>query len=352
MVPLANATGGLGDQMIAATTPAAARMQRSTKDNNFDRTAMPRLSHTAAKPVHATKPESVGAAIRRCARALRVARVHFGHGTSCARDEAAELVFFVAGLAHTLGARAYPLELRPRQVARIEQLLRRRIAERIPLAYLTHRAFFAGLELYVDERVLVPRSPIAELVINRFEPWIRARRVRRILDIGTGSGAIALACAKAFPRSLVDAADVSTAALQVCRRNLRRLGLGARVTALRSDYFSGVPGRRYDIIVSNPPYVGRDEMRALPREYRHEPRLGLASGRDGLDSVRAIFAEARSHLEDDGILVVEVGNTETALIKAYPRLRFVWPRIAMGGEGVFLLNARDLDVLGEKRRGG
>jgi ribosomal protein L3 glutamine methyltransferase len=300
---------------------------------------MPRLSHTAAKTV-----ESVGAAILRCARALRAARVYFGHGTGNARDEAAELVFFVAGLAHDLGASAYPLELRPRQVSRIDQLLHRRIAERIPLPYLTHRAFFAGLELYVDERVLVPRSPIAELVINRFAPWIHARRVRRILDIGTGSGAIALACARAFPRARVDAADISAAALQVCRRNVRRLGLSRRVTAIRSDHFDGVAGRRYDIIVSNPPYVGRDEMRALPPEYRHEPRLGLASGADGLDSVRAIFAEARSHLEDDGILVVEVGNTETALLKRFPRLPFVWPRIAMGGGGVFLLNARDLDA--------
>ena len=231
--------------------------------------------------------------------------------------------------------------LRPRQTARIDQLLQRRIAERIPLSYLTHRAFFAGLELYVDERVLVPRSPIAELVIDRFAPWTPGR-VRRILDIGTGSGAIALACAKAFPRAHVDAADISAAALQVCRRNVRRLRLGKRVRALRSDYFSGVAGRRYDIIVSNPPYVGRDEMRALPPEYRHEPALGLASGADGLDSVRAIFAQARSHLEDDGILVVEVGNTERALLKAFPRLPFVWPRIAMGGGGVFLLNARDL----------
>jgi ribosomal protein L3 glutamine methyltransferase len=300
---------------------------------------MPRLSHTAG--------ESVGAAIRRCARVLRVARVHFGHGTGNARDEAAELVFFVAGIAHSRGAGAYPSELKPRQVARIDHLLHRRIAERIPLAYLTHRAFFAGLELYVDERVLVPRSPIAELVINRFEPWTRGRRVRRILDIGTGSGAIALACAKAFPRARVDAADISAAALQVCRRNVRRLGLGRRVTGLRSDYFGGVAGRRYDIIVSNPPYVGRDEMRALPPEYRHEPRLGLASGADGLDSVRAIFADARAHLEDEGILVVEVGNTERALLRAFPRLPFVWPRIAMGGGGVFLLNARDLDTVSD-----
>ncbi|MGO9935272.1 MAG: 50S ribosomal protein L3 N(5)-glutamine methyltransferase [Steroidobacteraceae bacterium] len=297
---------------------------------------MPRLSHTANK--------NVGAAIDRCARALRAARVHFGHGTGNARDEAAELVFYVAGLAHAHGLRAYRHVLTERELARIEALLDRRIGERRPLAYLTHRAFFAGLELYVDERVLVPRSPIAELVLQQFRPWIDARRVCRILDIGTGSGAIALACAKAFPRAQVDAVDISAAALQVCRRNVRRLGLKRRVNVLLSDHFAAVEGRRYDIIVSNPPYVGRAEMRTLPREYRHEPRVGLASGADGLDSVRAILVSARPHLQGDGILVVEVGNTESALLRAYPRLPFVWPEISMGGGGIFLLNAQDLDA--------
>jgi ribosomal protein L3 glutamine methyltransferase len=284
---------------------------------------------------------------------MRKAQLYFGHGTANARDEAAELVFFAAGLAHSMGGGAYSRMLTRRQTARIDELLQRRIDERIPLPYLTQRAFFAGMELYVDERVLVPRSPIAELALNRFEPWIEAARVRRILDIGTGSGAIALACAGAFPRARVDAADISAAALQVCRRNVRRLAMSGRVHALQSDYFSRVPSRRYDIIVSNPPYVGRAEMRTLPPEYRHEPRLGLASGADGLDSVRAIFAEARSYLEDEGILVVEVGNTERQLMRAFPRLPFVWPRIAMGGEGVFLLRARDLHALpGESKRGG
>jgi ribosomal protein L3 glutamine methyltransferase len=297
---------------------------------------MRRLSHTPA--------ETVGAAIGRAARALRRARVHFGHGTDNARDEAAELVFYAAGLGHDLGAAAYPTKLTARCAARIDALLERRIAERIPLAYLTHRSFFAGLELYVDERVLVPRSPIAELVLQRFQPWVDARRVRRILDVGTGSGAIAAACAAAFPAARVDAVDVSPAALQVARRNLRRLNLEKRVTALHSNYFDAVRGRRYDIIVSNPPYVGRAEMAKLPREYRHEPRLGLAAGADGLDSVRAIFSEARRHLRRDGILVVEVGNTEDALLRTFPTLPFVWPEIAMGGGGVFLLRARDLMV--------
>jgi len=289
-------------------------------------------------------PETIGAAIDRVARSLKAARVYFGHGTDNARDEAAELVFFVAGLDHELGAGAYARRLTARRSARIDALVRRRIDERLPLAYLTHRAFFAGLELYVDARVLVPRSPIAELVLQRFSPWTDAHRVRRILDVGTGSGAIAAACAAAFPRAKVDAVDISAAALAVARRNVRRLHLEKRVRLVKSDYFAAVKGCRYDIIVSNPPYVGRAEMRTLPREYRHEPRLGLASGADGLDSVRAIFAGARRHLRRDGILVVEVGNTEEALLRSFPKLPFVWPKIAMGGGGVFLLQARDLEI--------
>src|SRR3984885_8423337 len=298
---------------------------------------MRRLSHTAV--------ETVGAAIDRCERVLRRARVHFGHGTDNARDEAAELVFFAAGLAHDLGTGAYGKSLTARRSARIDALLERRIAERMPLAYLTHRSFFAGLELYVDERVLVPRSPLAELILQRFQPWVDARRVRRILDVGTGSGAIAAACAAAFPAARVDAVDVSPAALQVARRNLRRLNLEKRVTALHSNYFDAVRGRRYDIIVSNPPYVGRAEMARLPPEYGHEPRLGLASGADGLDAVRAIFAAARRHLSRDGILVVEVGNTEDTLLRTFPRVPFIWPEIAMGGGGVFLLRRADLPAV-------
>jgi ribosomal protein L3 glutamine methyltransferase len=306
---------------------------------------MRRLSHTARAAGGAREAaDTVGAAIDRVARALNAARVHFGHGTITARDEAAELVFCVAGLAHALGASAYSKTLRARHVIRINELLERRIAERIPLPYLTHRSFFAGLELYVDERVLVPRSPIAELVLQRFQPWVNARRIRRILDVGTGSGAIALACAQAFPRARVDAVDVSAAALQVARRNRRRLKLGKRVRMLQSDYFDAVEGCRYDIIVSNPPYVGRAEIARLPREYKHEPLMGLAAGADGLDSVRAIFTAARRHLRRDGILVVEVGNTEHALLRAFPTLPFVWPEIAMGGGGVFLLRAADLDA--------
>jgi ribosomal protein L3 glutamine methyltransferase len=301
---------------------------------------MRQLSHTRRRPA-----ETVGAAIERCARALARARVHFGHGTDNARDEAAELVFYAARLPHEHGSSVYGKPLRPRQRALIDELLERRIKRRIPLPYLTHRAFFGGLELYVDERVLVPRSPIAELIAARFAPWIDARRVRRILDVGTGSGAIALACAKAFPRARVDAAEVSAGAVAVARRNVRRLALGQRVRVLRSNHFAAVPASRYHIIVSNPPYVGRSEMRGLPREYRHEPRIALAAGDDGLDSVRAIFAAAPRYLADEGILVVEVGNTERLLMRAFPRLPFIWPHIAMGGGGVFVLRAADLQEI-------
>jgi len=317
--------------------------------------ARERTSHVTGQAIEARAraltSATVGEAIEACAHELARARVHFGHGTDNARDEAAELVFFVARLDHARGADAYALPLNARQRARIAALLARRIRERVPLAYLTHRAFFAGLELYVDDRVLVPRSPIAELILARFRPWIDPRRVRRIADIGTGSGAIALACARAFPRARVDALDISVPALTVCRRNIRRLALSARVRALRSDHLDAVRSTRYDILVSNPPYVGRAEMRRLPREYGHEPALGLAAGRDGLDSVRVILQQARARLRDHGILVVEVGNTEHVLQRAFPRLPFIWPVFEHGGGGVFVLKAQDLDGFDAAERG-
>jgi ribosomal protein L3 glutamine methyltransferase len=309
-------------------------MPTNAKLNNLDRGVMRRLSHTTAL--------TVGAAIDRCERALERAHVCFGHGTDNARDEAAELVFYAAGVGHSQGAAAYGKPLTAARRVRIDALLGARIKRRVPLAYLTHRAFFAGLELYVDERVLIPRSPIAELIQKRFSPWVTVAGVRRIVDVGTGSGAIALACAKYFPRARVDALDISSEALAVCRRNVRRLRLAARVRVLRSDHLAAVAGRRYDIIVSNPPYVGRAELRVLPREYRHEPRIGLAAGVDGLNSVRAILSAARGHLTEKGIVVVEVGNSEDALLTAFPRLPFIWPDIAMGGGGVFVLRAQDL----------
>ena len=237
------------------------------------------------------------------------------------------------------------------QAGAVAALVERRIRERIPVVYLTGSCWFAGLRFQVDPRVLIPRSAIAELIEARFAPWIEARRVRRILDLGTGSGCIACAAARAFPRARVDATDISPDALAVARLNVRRLRLGRRVRVLRADHFRGLGRARYDIIVSNPPYVGQSEMRGLPPEYRHEPPLALAAGGAGLDSVRAILAGAARRLEPGGLLVVEVGNTEAAVRRAWPGMPFTWLEFTRGGGGVFLLTREQL-LRGAGRRGG
>lgn len=285
---------------------------------------------------------SVRAVLERSTRRLARARLHYGHGTDRARDDAAALLWHVMRLPPVATPALYRRRVPPRAQAELEQLLQRRIRERIPAVYLTQRCWFAGLPMYVDARVLIPRSPIAELIERRFEPWVEPARVRRILDLGTGSGCIAIACARAFPRARVDAADISEDALAVARINIRRHRLTARVRALRSDHFIGLGGASYDIIVSNPPYVGRRQLRGLPAEYRHEPRLALAAGTDGLDSARIILRDAAAHLNPGGILIVEVGNSDRALRRAFPRLPFTWLAFERGGGGVFVLEREQL----------
>ena len=275
-------------------------------------------------------------------RRLKRARVFYGHGTDNARDEAAALVFHVMKLPHGAAQRALSRRSTAAQRERIDELTQARVERRVPLAYLTHEAWFAGRSFYVDERVLIPRSPIAELIEQRFAPWIDPGRVRDIVDVGTGSGCIALACAKAFPRANVDAVDIDPAALEVAAINRRRLRLTRRVRLVQSDHFAALGRRSYDIIVSNPPYVGAREMRGLPREYRHEPRSALESGRDGLDSVATILRAAGRHLRPLGLLVVEVGNTERLLASAYPRVPFTWLDFERGGGGVFALTREQL----------
>jgi ribosomal protein L3 glutamine methyltransferase len=280
--------------------------------------------------------------IRACAAKLDAAAVCFGHGSDNAFDEAAELVFFAAGLRHEDALRVYSQPVTGKARAAAEALIGRRIAERLPAAYLTKRMWFAGYEFYVDERVLVPRSPIAELIEAQFAPWIEAEQVRRVLDIGAGSGCIAVASALAFPEASVDAADVSADALDVAWINIGWHGVKDRVRAVQSDVYSGVQESRYDIVVSNPPYVSAAEVAALPAEYRHEPELGLLAGDDGLNIVRRILAGAEAHLTPHGILVVEVGDTEDAVMSAYPSVPFTWLEFARGGGGVFLLTAEQL----------
>lgn len=275
-------------------------------------------------------------------RRLTRARVFFGHGTDNARDEAASLVYHVLELAHDAPLSALRRRASAAELLRLDALLERRIDERIPLPYLIHEAWFAGMRFYVDERVLIPRSPFAELIGNRFSPWVDARRVTRALDLGTGSGCIALAMARAFPRARVDGSDIDRAALDVAEINRRKLRLTRRVRLIESDHFAALSGESYDIIASNPPYVGKREMRGLPGEYRHEPRHALESGAQGLDSVAVILRDAAQYLRPRGLLVVEVGNTERALRRAYPRVPFTWLDFERGGGGVFLLMREQL----------
>ncbi|MDE2345299.1 MAG: 50S ribosomal protein L3 N(5)-glutamine methyltransferase, partial [Gammaproteobacteria bacterium] len=224
----------------------------------------------------------------------------------------------------------------------VYELLRRRVEERKPYAYITGHARFAGLDFHVDERVLVPRSPIAELIEKHFQPWIDPRRVARILDLCTGSGCIAIACAFAFPQARVDATDISTDALEVARINVEGLKVAERVSLHQHDVFDGLPAARYDIIVSNPPYVDAQDMRTLPEEHRKEPALGLAAGPDGLDIIRRILKDASDYLAADGILVVETGDSRWALEQAYPSCPFTWLEFERGHSDVFLLNAEQL----------
>jgi len=258
-------------------------------------------------------PETVRELIEWGAHELDKAGLAFGHGTDNAYDEAASLVLSALQLGLTPDAGQLDAPVGIDGINRTRQLVELRITTRKPAAYLTREAWFAGLPFYVDERTLVPRSPLAELVENRFSPWVVADHISRVLDLCTGSGCIACACAVAFPQARVDAADLSADALAVADRNIRRHHMEQRVVAVESDVFSGLKGRHYDIIVSNPPYVPCDVLSGLPAEYHHEPAIGLVAGRDGLDVVLQILGNARHYLDKAGILVVEVGCSQPML---------------------------------------
>jgi ribosomal protein L3 glutamine methyltransferase len=270
------------------------------------------------------------ALIRQTEKRLRSARLHYGHGTDNPHDEAAFLVLRGLGLPFDadLSRAADPRKLEP--------LIRRRIDERAPAAYLLNEAWLSGVAFYVDRRVIIPRSHIAELLRQDLPAW-RTRPIARVLDLCTGCGCLAVLAARAFPLARVDAADLSAAALAVARRNIARHRLQTRIRAVKSDLFARLAGKRYDLILTNPPYVTSAEMRRLPAEYRHEPGLALAAGKDGLDVMRRIVTEAHRYLAKDGWLLCEVGAAREAMERAFPRLPFLWPK-----DEVFMLQAASM----------
>jgi ribosomal protein L3 glutamine methyltransferase len=292
------------------------------------------------------RPDTVGAALDYCSELLARSDVYFGHGTDNAWDEAVQLVLSVADLPLDADASVLPRPLAPAACARMETLLRERIEKHTPLPYLLGKAWFAGLEFVSDRRAIIPRSPIAELILNQFQPWYSGPAPRRVLDLCCGGGCIGLAVAYYYPEVEVDLLDIDAGALELARENVTALGLGGRTHVIQSDLFASLPGQKYDLILSNPPYVDRQDLAALPAEFRHEPELALASGPDGLDLTRRILKHAGLFLRDSGLLVVEVGNSWPALEQAYPRVPFTWLEFEHGGDGVFALTAKELQEFG------
>lgn len=263
----------------------------------------------------------------------------FGHGTDNAWDEARQLVLGALHLPYEVADSYLDCRLEDDERAELQALLQRRITERVPAAYLLGEAWFCGLPFLVDERVLVPRSPIGELIDRHFAPWLPDEPAR-ILDLCTGSGCLGIACAYEFPEAEVVLADLSFEALEVANRNIERHGLEERVYTVQGDGFDGLPRQRFDLIVCNPPYVDAEDFAEMPAEYGHEPAMALACGADGLDLVRRLLAEAADHLTERGVLVIEVGNSQVHVEAAYPEVDFTWLDFERGGDGVFLLAAQ------------
>jgi ribosomal protein L3 glutamine methyltransferase len=270
------------------------------------------------------------------------AQLFYGHGTDNAYDDIVTLILRKLSLPVDLEEYLLNSRLTTAEKESLQEVLFQRIINKIPVPYLIHEAIFCGLSFYVDQRVLIPRSPIAELINHQFSPWVNPDSVLSILDLCTGSACIALACCYVFPDALITAVDISPEALEVAAINVQKHQAEEQVTLIQSDCWKNVPKTKYDLIISNPPYVGEVEMSTLPEEYKHEPALALQASNNGLAIVSKILEKAQHHLTDSGILVVEVGNSEEELIQAYPTMPFTWLDFENGGQGVFLLTAQQL----------
>lgn len=273
---------------------------------------------------------------------FNAADIYFGHGTDNPWDEAGVLMAHTLHFTHLAEPALLQTRLTRTERRQFVELLQARIEQRVPAAYLTQHAFFASLPFYVDERVLVPRSPIAELIVQQFGSWFAVNPPARILDLCTGSGCIAIACAHYMPDAEVDAVDISEDALMVADLNISQHQLEDRVFPILSDGYDALPGQKYDLIVTNPPYVDAEDMADLPDEYHHEPELGLASGVDGLALTMRILRDAADHLTDQGVLICEVGNSMVALAERLPAVPFDWIQFKNGGIGVFALTKAQL----------
>jgi len=273
------------------------------------------------------------------------AGLHFGHGSSEAYDEAAYLILHSLDLPLDRLDPFLDARLLPQEAEQVAAILERRVTERLPAAYLTNEACLQGYRFYVDQRVIVPRSFLAPLILDQFIPWVmEPEHIYRALDLCTGSGCLAILLAQAFPLAQVDAVDLSRDALDVARRNVDEYGLKDQVHLIHSDLYAGLGGAHYDLIVSNPPYVTADSMSGLPSEYRHEPTMALASGEDGMDAVRDILARAHEHLNPGGLLVVEVGHNRHLVEQAFPNLDLTWPDVEGGSDSVFVISREQLPV--------
>jgi ribosomal protein L3 glutamine methyltransferase len=271
------------------------------------------------------------------------AELFFGHGSSDAYDEAAYLILHVLHLPLDRLEPFLDARLTDSECVEVIDIIQRRVEERIPAAYLTHEAFLGEFSFYVDDRVIVPRSFIAELLREQLAPWIaEPEAINTVLDMCTGSGCLAILAAHAFPNAKIDAVDLSTDALDVAHRNVADYALGEQIELINSNLFTQLGGRQYDLIISNPPYVDALSVVALPEEYLHEPTLALGSGNDGLDATRIILKHAAQHLTDNGILIVEIGHNRDALEASYPDLPFTWLEVSAGDQFVFMLHKNDL----------